>query len=121
MQRQIDHRNFNSIKVQLKPEMARPIAEQDAIFQFHKGTIKASKRATIPLFLRYFNSIKVQLKPPPVDYSAFTPTNFNSIKVQLKHALFKWDVFGYKFQFHKGTIKADELPSLPLTTLISIP
>ncbi len=76
-------------------------------FQFHKGTIKAFKRALLTLDVSMnFNSIKVQLKHTRPRRCLPFKTYFNSIKVQLKLI----DSFETNeiliFQFHKGTIKA---------------
>ena len=56
-----------------------------AFFQFHKGTIKAEAHREHRALLRAFNSIKVQLRPC-MNYCAHSRP--------------------YDFQFHKGTIKA---------------
>ena len=54
-------RNFNSIKVQLKPAIYDD-KNQLGLFQFHKGTIKAFTPLPVTAAKSYFNSIKVQLK-----------------------------------------------------------
>ena len=53
--------NFNSIKVRLERQ-SQPSAEFDAIFQFHKGTIRTLKGQHPPATHAYFNSIKVRLE-----------------------------------------------------------
>ena len=35
--------------------------------------------------------------------------NFNSIKVQLEHNMIKVEIIGNLFQFHKGTIRTQNL------------
>ena len=100
--------NFNSIKVQLEPEVCCTRLDSDSIFQFHKGTIRTSfnlctLRLRFTYFnsikvqlerlyeirfhikLRYFNSIKVQLELPSSQHRHKVQQNFNSIKVQLEH------------------------------------
>ena len=54
---------FNSIKVQLKLfyDEGKPF---DALFQFHKGTIKTILLNLLCALISNFNSIKVQLKLP---------------------------------------------------------
>ena len=56
------HKNFNSIKVQLRPLGDDIQTVQHQGFQFHKGTIKTTN-LNFPLqLIKYFNSIKVQLR-----------------------------------------------------------
>ena len=70
------------------------------VFQFHKGTIKTTRRFKIGELL----------------------TNFNSIKVQLKQATPRGAFVSHKFQFHKGTIKTLRIVStFVLRIVISIP
>ena len=53
---------------------------------------------------------------------AFTlQTNFNSIKVQLKHTELKIFLINALFQFHKGTIKAEQGIPPAVSRSISIP
>ena len=76
-------RNFNSIKVQLRPSRPgrgmRPLVPS----QFHKGTIKTATLPSSERLISHFNSIKVQLRPETKNKIACIIT----------------------FQFHKGTIK----------------
>ena len=53
--------NFNSIKVQLKPELYE-VGHGGCEFQFHKGTIKTLLIILTSIQIVNFNSIKVQLK-----------------------------------------------------------
>gem|GEM_PF-1363577 len=53
--------NFNSIKVQLELGFDFQTVI-DTRFQFHKGTIRTSRRSFLGMMLSNFNSIKVQLE-----------------------------------------------------------
>ena len=57
--------------------------EEDALFQFHKGTIRTSDDYRLSALLQYFNSIKVRL-----EQRLDTCVGFLA-----------------QFQFHKGTIR----------------
>ena len=69
-------------------------------------------------YIFYFNSIKVQLKRFVINPTISFLRNFNSIKVQLKRSLVIIVSFYSVFQFHKGTIKAPELPFLRLLPFV---
>ena len=60
------------------------------------------------MYLNDFNSIKVQLEHLRVSFVS-AKLNFNSIKVQLEHLMVspKWSECS--FQFHKGTIRTQQL------------
>ena len=90
---------FNSIKVRLKQNTARP-ALGLAEFQFHKGTIKTEGTCVLRHTYYHFNSIKVRLKPCHLVGEHLGPL---------------------KFQFHKGTIKTKELVDFGILIIISIP
>ena len=102
--------NFNSIKVQLKPFAATNAQLLFRNFNSIKVQLKQNRFLTSELLEAYFNSIKVQLKLlKEFDIMIIRPY-FNSIKVQLKH-IFRTSNIGmvHRFQFHKGTIKAQKL------------
>ena len=75
--------NFNSIKVQLEL-VSVDTTHVSHRFQFHKGTIRTHRCASVPGSWVNFNSIKVQLE---LDISYLMPHRFA------------------EFQFHKGTIR----------------
>ena len=78
-----NQKNFNSIKVRLKPGICHHVSN----------------------FNLYFNSIKVRLKRPTFSSDEFCVLDFNSIKVRLKHSNLAGENSAVLFQFHKGTIK----------------
>ena len=98
------HRNFNSIKVQLKHLILLEIIKI-VKFQFHKGTIKTTQSSVDAQYAQNFNSIKVQLKQHADILCALLANYFNSIKVQLKQSYYLCLYPYFVFQFHKGTIK----------------
>ena len=84
------------------------------LFQFHKGTIKATQAQERQGLPPHFNSIKVQLKHRKMQAVELAQADFNSIKVQLKPAHWGSIWKSKVFQFHKGTIKAFAF-SLPIS------
>ena len=56
------HRDFNSIKVRLKPQGEQGVPGVGIEFQFHKGTIKTCAENLVRELYDNFNSIKVRLK-----------------------------------------------------------
>ena len=64
------------------------------------------------LTLPRFNSIKVRLRPPLMRWPLRTSCCFNSIKVRLRLKTIYQVVTINQFQFHKGSIKTQELCEL---------
>ena len=63
-------------------------ADELAVFQFHKGTIRTDVDASSKPPLPYFNSIKVRLEPGGSGEGEGGKSDFNSIKVRLE----QWQV-----------------------------
>ena len=76
-------RHFNSIKVRLELAYHQDI-DHEALFQFHKGTIRTKRLEFHPFRLINFNSIKVRLEPSEVSAWSQYDRDFNSIKVRLE-------------------------------------
>ena len=79
-------------------------------FQFHKGTIRTKNTdAKVKALHRYFNSIKVQLEQVEHCVNSLNSYHFNSIKVQLERITIEEVETPSAFQFHKGTIRTDNI------------
>ena len=85
-------------------------------FQFHYGSIKASKRKFLEGNRQfYFNSTMVRLKPVDKCKKSLPTLNFNSTMVRLKLGNALEGVGNILFQFHYGSIKAAFFSVSPLT------
>ena len=83
MGREGHHRNFNSIKVQLKRDFRLKVFGF-LEFQFHKGTIKTLVDARRNPTKQVFQFHKGTIKTLSANVRGRKRGNFNSIKVQLK-------------------------------------
>ena len=101
--------DFNSIKVRLNQSDNLFYMLANLAFQFHKGTIKPLSAQRETLSVKYFNSIKVRLNPLFVTILSRGYHNFNSIKVRLNLSGCLSVVAWFIFQFHKGTIKPEDI------------
>ena len=113
-------RNFNSIKVQFKPNRYTTLTENTR-FQFHKGSIqthgKRSRRVNLSVFQFHKGSIQTYV---PI-CMPFRCCNFNSIKVQFKLRAHLHAVPLLQFQFHKGSIQTELIQVNMNGIFISIP
>ena len=112
---------FNSIKVQLEPQVDALLRVVGLEFQFHKGTIRTLLCPNPDGYCLQFQFHKGTIRTPYPCIPSSTPPYFNSIKVQLEPDDCRIVQFLQLFQFHKGTIRTISLCLLFLSLIISIP
>ena len=96
---------FNSIKVRLEREH-QPSADFDALFQFHKGTIRTYGKNMYKYFIANFNSIKVRLERRKTNtFRLPVLFQFHKGTIRTTYRDSCLPVVNIKFQFHKGTIR----------------
>ena len=113
---------FNSIKVQLEhPDTRQKI--DTMLFQFHKGSIRTTKKGDVLCRITRFNSIKVQLELTSLQDTRSLLPCFNSIKVQLERMGLDLALGGGYPCFNSIKVQLEQISILIFLTLtlVSIP